>query len=71
VGPTTAPPATEPTSAPTVRPTTGVPTVSASPTVRAGGQGTVKPRNTKAATPSRPDQPPGQTRAPKPATDLS
>ncbi len=70
VGATTAPPAAEPTSAPTVRPTTGVLAGSASPTVRAGGHGTVKPRNSKAATPSKPDQPPGQTRDPKPATDL-
>ena len=69
---TTVPSAAEPSSASSVRPTTVVPTASARPTVRAGGQGTVKPRNPKAATPSPPDQQaPGQTRTPdpRPTTD--
>ena len=73
VAPTTA----EPSSAPRVRPTNAVPTVSAgptsaSPTVRAGGQGTVKPRNPQAATPSPPlQQAPGQTRTPqRPTIDI-
>ena len=71
-----APTSAEPSSAPRVRPTNAVPTVSAgrisaSPTVRAGGQGTVKPRNPQAATPSPPQQAPGQTRTPKqPTTDI-
>ena len=46
-------------------------TISASPTVRAGGQGTVKPRNPKAATPSPPHQRTRPDADPKqPTTDI-
>jgi cytoskeletal protein RodZ len=67
-GSPTARPAAKPSSAATVRPTASAqPTRSARPTVRSVGQGTLKPRNPKAATPSPPNrQAPGQSRTPKP-----
>jgi hypothetical protein len=76
--PTVARVTADPSSAPTAARTKAASTASArptraSPTGRAGGPGTEKPRNPKAATPSRHNEPaPGQTRRPrpKPTTDL-
>jgi hypothetical protein len=78
VAPTSAPPAVVAVPPATVRPTsepsrvtaarpTSAPTSSASSTTRVNGQGTAKPRNPKAATPSPPNRSaPGQTRTPGP-----